>query len=95
MQREILSPFCVMCFLPADRKLFVCADIANRLCRIKGKSMLKKVLLKRIIQIIIVLIGVSFLTFCLVYIAPGDPATAMFEAAGISPTPEMLGSRKV
>ena len=52
--------------------------------------MLKKVLLKRIIQIIIVLIGVSFLTFCLVYIAPGDPATAMYEAAGIAPTQEML-----
>lgn len=56
--------------------------------------MLKKVLLKRIIQIIIVLIGVSFLTFLLVYLAPGDPATAMYEAAGIAPTPEMLAATR-
>lgn len=39
---------------------------------------------------LIVLVGVSFFTFLLTYLAPGDPAVAMFEASGIVPTPEML-----
>lgn len=39
---------------------------------------------------IVVLVGVSFFTFLLTYLAPGDPAAAMYEASGIVPTPEML-----
>ena len=38
-----------------------------------------KIFLKRCFQIIIVLFGVSFITFSLMYIAPGDPATSMYE----------------
>lgn len=34
----------------------------------------------RLMQIIITLVGVSFLTFCLTYIAPGDPALMVLEA---------------
>lgn len=49
-----------------------------------------KSLIKRLLQMIIVLIGVSFVTFSLTYLAPGDPAAAMYEASGISPTEEML-----
>ncbi len=45
---------------------------------------------RRIIQIIIVLFGISFLTFGLTYLAPGDPVSAMFEAAGISPSEEQI-----
>lgn len=45
---------------------------------------------KRFLQIVIVLVGISFLTFLLTYLAPGDPASAMYEAAGIVPSPEKL-----
>lgn len=50
---------------------------------------------------IITLIGVSFLTFCLTYIAPGDPATMILEASDsivsqetIEQTREELGLNK-
>lgn len=55
---------------------------------------MKKTILKRCLQIIIVLFGVSFITFGLMHLAPGDPATAMFEASGIIPTPEQLESTR-
>ncbi len=45
---------------------------------------------RRFIQIMIVLFGVSFVTFLLTYLAPGDPAQAMYEASGIIPTTAML-----
>ncbi len=41
---------------------------------------------KRVLGILIVLLGVSFLTFSLTYLAPGDPALASFTSQGISPT---------
>lgn len=49
-----------------------------------------KALLKRILQIIIVLIGISFLTFLLTYLSPGDPVTAMYSASGTTPSEELL-----
>ena len=39
--------------------------------------MKKNRLVSRLIQMCVVLIGISFLTFLLTYLAPGDPATAM------------------
>ena len=49
-----------------------------------------KDLLKRLLQIIIVLIGISFITFLLTYLAPGDPVTAMYSASGSLPSEEVL-----
>ncbi len=57
--------------------------------------MLTKTILKRILQMIVVLIIISFLTFLLTYLAPGDPAEAMYEAAGISPTEEQLNTARL
>lgn len=45
---------------------------------------------RRFLQTAAVLLAVSFITFGLTYLAPGNPATAMFEASGISPSPEMV-----
>lgn len=45
---------------------------------------------KRILQIVIVLIGISFLTFALTYIAPGDPVRAMYAASGSIPSEEIM-----
>lgn len=45
---------------------------------------------KRLLQIIIVLFGVSFLTFSLTYLAPGDPVRSMYAASGVIPSEEVL-----
>lgn len=55
----------------------------------RGNVRLKD-LIKRILQIIIVLIGISFLTFLLTYLAPGDPVTAMYTASGSIPSAEIM-----
>ncbi|MCD8195844.1 MAG: ABC transporter permease [Lachnospiraceae bacterium] len=52
--------------------------------------MKKGALLKRLLQIVIVLIGISFLTFLLTYISPGDPVTAMYSASGVTPSEELM-----
>ena len=46
--------------------------------------------LKRLAQIVIVLFGISFLTFCLTHMAPGDPVLAMYAASGTIPSEEIL-----
>ena len=52
--------------------------------------MSKKQIGKRLLQILIVLIGVSFFTFGLTYLSPGDPAEIMLTECGNLPTPELL-----
>lgn len=52
--------------------------------------MTKKQLFRRVIQVIIVLLGISFLTFGLTYLSPGDPAEIMLTECGNIPTPELL-----
>ena len=49
-----------------------------------------KKIAKRLIQIIIVLFGISFITFALTYISPGDPVRNMFIATGSIPSEEVL-----
>lgn len=39
---------------------------------------------------LIVLIGISFLTFLLTYLSPGDPVRNMYTSAGIMPTEELI-----
>ena len=41
-------------------------------------------------QIVIVLIGISFITFLLTYLSPGDPVRNMFSATGVMPTEELV-----
>ena len=52
--------------------------------------MSKKQLVTRISHILIVLIGISFITFLLTYISPGDPVRNMFTATGVMPTEELV-----
>ncbi|MCD8077560.1 MAG: ABC transporter permease [Lachnospiraceae bacterium] len=52
--------------------------------------MKKRELTKRLLQIIIVLFGISFLTFALTYLAPGDPVRAMYAASGTIPSEEIM-----
>lgn len=48
----------------------------------------------RILQLLIVLFGISFLTFSLVYLSPGDPAEIMLTECGNIPTPELLAEAR-
>ena len=50
----------------------------------------KNAIISRLLQMVIVLIGISFLTFLLTYLSPGDPARNLFTASGIMPTSEMI-----
>ncbi|MGI5874947.1 MAG: nickel ABC transporter permease [Bacillota bacterium] len=52
--------------------------------------MTRKDILRRLLQIVIVLFGVSFFTFCLTYLAPGDPVRAMYAAEGGIPNDEVI-----
>lgn len=56
----------------------------------KEKQVSKKQVGKRFIQILVVLIGISFFTFALTYLSPGDPAEIMLTECGNLPTPELL-----
>ena len=50
----------------------------------------KKQLMSRLAQMFIVLLGISFLTFLLTYLSPGDPVRNMYTAAGIMPSEELI-----
>lgn len=49
---------------------------------------------KRILQILIVLVGVSFLSFLLIYISPGDPVTTMFASTGTMPSEQVINETR-
>ncbi len=51
---------------------------------------MKKQIAKRIVELIIILIVLSFLTFLLMYLAPGDPAEKRLSSQGVAVTKEML-----
>ncbi len=55
----------------------------------------KNQLASRLLQMLIVLIGISFLTFLLTYLSPGDPARNIYTHAGVMPTSEMIEEMRV
>ena len=50
----------------------------------------KNQIISRLLQMLIVLIGISFLTFLLTYLSPGDPARNIYTHSGVMPTSEMI-----
>lgn len=52
--------------------------------------MARKRVFYRLLHILLVLIGVSFLSFLLMYAAPGDPVRAMYAVSGSIPPEEVL-----
>ena len=52
--------------------------------------MYTKQLGKRLLQTVLVALGISFLTFFITYLAPGDPVRTMFAAAGTMPDEELI-----
>ncbi|HBW35220.1 nickel ABC transporter permease [Desulfosporosinus sp. BICA1-9] len=51
---------------------------------------MRKYIMKRLLQLIPVLLGITFLTFTLTYLSPGDPAELMLNATGVTPTPQLV-----
>lgn len=51
-------------------------------------------IIKRMIQLIPILIGVTFLSFLLMYIAPSDPAERELTAHGMQVSPEVLEAKR-
>ena len=56
--------------------------------------MKKKKLALRLAQILVVLVGISFVTFLLTYLSPGDPVRNMYTATGIMPTEELVAETR-
>lgn len=54
----------------------------------------RKQILNRIIQMAVVLVGISFITFALVYMAPGDPVRAMYSSGGVMPSEEVINQTR-
>ena len=50
---------------------------------------------RRLLYFIPVLIGISFISFCLIYLAPGDPAEVRLTAAGVNPSASALADMRV
>lgn len=51
---------------------------------------MKKYILKRFIQLIPIILGITFLSFLLLYITPGDPAQKKLNVQGVAVTQEVL-----
>lgn len=49
---------------------------------------------KRLLQTVIVLLGISLLSFGLLYMAPGDPVLAMYEAGGTIPDEKIVNQTR-
>ena len=52
--------------------------------------MKKKQLINRIIQMAMVLFGISLVTFALTYLSPGDPVRTMYASSGMMPSEEVI-----
>lgn len=60
----------------------------------KGIKIMLGNLLKKLIGVILILIGVTFLAFLLAYFSPSDPASVLLNQSGISPTEEQLQEKR-
>lgn len=54
----------------------------------------KKQILNRIAQMAVVLVGISFITFALIYMAPGDPVRVMYSSGGVMPSEEVINQTR-
>ncbi|ONI43839.1 nickel ABC transporter permease subunit NikB [Candidatus Epulonipiscioides gigas] len=52
--------------------------------------MSKKNILSRVLQLLITLVGITFITFSLIYLAPGDPVRTMYISSGNIPSEEII-----
>lgn len=51
---------------------------------------MEKFVIRRFVTMLFILVGVSFITYGMMFLAPGDPARLVLEAQGINPTDEQI-----
>ena len=74
-----------------DRRAPLVAKRSLAINDVKGeKALSKKQLINRLLQMLIVLIGISFLTFLLTFLSPGDPARNLYLSQGLMPDEEQV-----
>ena len=56
--------------------------------------MSRKAITSRLLQMLIVLIGISFLTFLLTFISPGDPVRDMYISMGLIPDEQLIAETR-
>ena len=56
--------------------------------------MSRKQLTSRLLQMVVVLIGISFLTFLLTFLSPGDPVRNMYISMGMVPDEEVIAETR-
>lgn len=59
----------------------------------RSKQM-RRSIIRRVLQFIPVLLGITFLTFLLIYLSPSDPVSVRMSAGGISVSPEIMESMR-
>ena len=59
----------------------------------KSKRM-RRSIIRRVLQFIPVLLGITFLAFLLIYLSPSDPVSVRMSAGGISVSPEIMESMR-
>lgn len=55
---------------------------------------MRRSIVKRVLQFIPVLLGITFLAFLLIYLSPSDPVSVRMSAGGISVSPEIMESMR-
>ena len=55
---------------------------------------MKKTIGKRLLHLAVILLGVSFLAFLLMYISPGDPAQKKLTAQGVAVSQQVLDATR-
>ena len=55
---------------------------------------MRRSIIRRVLQFIPVLLGITFLAFLLIYLSPSDPVSVRMSAGGISVSPEIMESRR-
>lgn len=55
---------------------------------------MRRSIVRRVLQFIPVLLGITFLSFLLIYLSPSDPVSVRMSAGGISVSPEIMESMR-
>ena len=55
---------------------------------------MRRIIIRRVLQFIPVLLGITFLAFLLIYLSPSDPVSVRMSAGGISVNPEIMESMR-
>ena len=59
-----------------------------------GQSTVARYILRRLLALIPVLLGVTFITYGLMYISPKDPVEMMLQASGTAPSQEVVDAMR-